>query len=37
VFDTLGILNGGSTVGYSHRGDGRHPIPIRSNAPKATG
>ena len=29
VFDTLGILNGGSTVGYSHRGDGRHPIPIQ--------
>ncbi|WP_223477069.1 efflux RND transporter permease subunit [Oricola indica] len=29
VFDTLAILNGGSTVGYSHRGDGRHPIPIR--------
>jgi multidrug efflux pump subunit AcrB len=29
VFDTLGILNGGTSVGYSHRGDGRHPIPIR--------
>jgi multidrug efflux pump subunit AcrB len=29
VFDTLAILNGGSTVGYSHRGEGRHPIPIR--------
>ncbi|WP_193175859.1 efflux RND transporter permease subunit [Oricola nitratireducens] len=29
VFDTLAILNGGSTVGYSHRGDGRNPIPIR--------
>jgi multidrug efflux pump subunit AcrB len=28
VFDTLGILNSGSTVGYSHRGEGRHPIPI---------
>ena len=34
VFDTLGILNGGSTVGYSHRGDGRHPIPIRVERPK---
>jgi multidrug efflux pump subunit AcrB len=29
VFDTLAILNGGTSVGYSHRGDGRHPIPIR--------
>lgn len=29
VFDTLAILNGGTTVGYSHRGAGRHPIPIR--------
>ncbi|MEM5468936.1 efflux RND transporter permease subunit [Celeribacter marinus] len=28
VFDTMGILNGGATVGYSHRGMGRHPIPI---------
>jgi len=29
VFDTLAILNGGRTVGYSHRGEGRPPIPIR--------
>ncbi|MBT8412098.1 MAG: efflux RND transporter permease subunit, partial [Octadecabacter sp.] len=29
VFDTLAILNGGQTVGYSHRADGRQPIPIR--------
>lgn len=29
VFDTLAILNGGRTVGYSHRGGGRPPIPIR--------
>jgi multidrug efflux pump subunit AcrB len=29
VFDTLAILNGGRTVGYSHRADGRQPIPIR--------
>ncbi|MDQ2090148.1 efflux RND transporter permease subunit [Marimonas arenosa] len=29
VFDTLAVLNGGTTVGYSHREDGRRPIPIR--------
>src|SRR5690606_3485626 len=34
VFDTLAILNGGSTVGYSHRGGGRQPIPIRIARPK---
>ncbi len=34
VFDTIGILNSGQTVGYSHRGDGRHPIPIRVERPK---
>ncbi len=28
VFDTLAMLNGGQTVGYSHRGDGRQPIAI---------
>jgi len=28
VFDTLAMLNGSTTVGYSHRGEGRHPIPI---------
>ena len=28
VYDTLSTLYGGVTVGYSHRGDGRHPIPI---------
>lgn len=28
VFDTIALLNGGQTVGYSHRGDGRHPIPL---------
>jgi multidrug efflux pump subunit AcrB len=26
VFDTLALLNGGQTVGYSHRGEGRLPI-----------
>jgi multidrug efflux pump subunit AcrB len=29
VFDTLAILSGGRTVGYSHRDSGRQPIPIR--------
>ena len=29
VFDTISILNSGQTVGYSHRGGGRQPIPIR--------
>ena len=29
VFDTLAILGGGRTLGYSHRGEGRAPIPIR--------
>jgi multidrug efflux pump subunit AcrB len=33
VFDTLAILGGGTTVGYSHRGDGRQPIPIRIERP----
>ncbi|MER2633496.1 MAG: efflux RND transporter permease subunit [Rhizobiaceae bacterium] len=34
VFDTIAILNGGVTVGYSHRGGGRQPIPIRIERPK---
>ena len=34
VLDTIAILNGGSTVGYSHRGEGRHPVPIRVERPK---
>ncbi len=29
VYDTIGALYGGKTVGYSHRGGGRRPIPIR--------
>jgi multidrug efflux pump subunit AcrB len=29
VFDTIAVLSGGTTVGYSHRGGGRQPIPIR--------
>ena len=28
VFDTVALLNGTRTVGYSHRGDGRYPIPL---------
>ncbi|MCH4559170.1 efflux RND transporter permease subunit [Mesorhizobium jarvisii] len=34
LFDTIAILNGGETVGYSHRGGGRQPIPIRIERPK---
>ncbi|WP_116135054.1 efflux RND transporter permease subunit [Tropicimonas sp. IMCC34043] len=33
IFDTISILNGGQTVGYSHRGGGRDPIPIRIERP----
>ncbi|WP_310243750.1 efflux RND transporter permease subunit [Rhizobium rosettiformans] len=29
VFDTIAILSNGQTIGYSHRGEGRPPIPIR--------
>uniref|UniRef100_UPI003BAC5D4B efflux RND transporter permease subunit n=1 Tax=Stappia sp. TaxID=1870903 RepID=UPI003BAC5D4B len=34
VFDTLAILGGGRTIGYSHRGAGRAPIPIRIERPR---
>jgi multidrug efflux pump subunit AcrB len=34
ALDTIAILNMGTTVGYSHRGGGRHPIPIRIERPK---
>ncbi len=34
VLDTLALLGHGSTVGYSHRGEGRQPIPIRIERPK---
>lgn len=34
VFDTLAILGGSSTVGYSHRGEGRAAIPIVVERPK---
>ncbi len=33
ALDTVAILNSGMTVGYSHRGDGRQPIPIRLERP----
>ncbi|UJW76997.1 efflux RND transporter permease subunit [Rhizobium sp. SL42] len=29
VFDTIAILTGGKTIGYSHRGEGRQPFPIK--------
>ena len=29
MFETIAAYFGGQTVGYSHRGEGRHPIPIR--------
>ncbi|MFM2279430.1 MAG: hypothetical protein RLZZ444_1661, partial [Pseudomonadota bacterium] len=35
VFDTINMLNNGKTVGYSHRGGGRNPIPIRIERPKS--
>lgn len=34
VFDTLAMLNGTTTIGYSHRGEGRPPIPIEIGRPK---
>ena len=34
VFDPLALLTGGQTVGYSHRGDGRYPLPLRLELPK---
>ncbi len=34
VYDTLQSLYAQNTVGYSHRGGGRHPIPIRMGLPK---
>ncbi|WP_374392025.1 efflux RND transporter permease subunit [Tabrizicola sp.] len=35
VFDTLAALNGGQVVGYSHRGEGRLPIPLVVGRDKA--
>jgi multidrug efflux pump subunit AcrB len=34
VYDTIRTFGGGTTVGYSHRGGGRQPIPIRIALPK---
>ena len=35
VYDTIRTLGGETTVGYSHRGGGRPPIPIRIALPKS--
>jgi multidrug efflux pump subunit AcrB len=35
VYDTLGVLLGGVSVGYSHRGHGINPIEIAVRLPKA--
>ncbi|GGK24439.1 efflux RND transporter permease subunit [Salinarimonas ramus] len=35
VFDTIGALYGMRTMGYSHRGEGRAPIPITLARPRA--
>ena len=35
VFSTLALLNHGQTVGYSHRGEGRYPVPIIVERDKA--
>jgi len=34
VYDTIQALFGGTTVGYSHRGEGRNPIEITVHLPK---
>jgi multidrug efflux pump subunit AcrB len=34
VLETIAILNAGTTVGYSHRGGGRQPIPILMERPE---
>ena len=35
VYDTIRALYSGSTVGYSHRGNGRQPIPVRIGMAKS--
>lgn len=35
VFDTIAILSNGKTIGYSHRGEGHPPIPIRLERPRS--
>lgn len=37
VYDAIRAFYAGSTVGYSHRGGGRQPIPIRIALPKSAG
>ena len=34
VYDTIKALFGGTTIGYSHRGEGRNPIEIVVGLPK---
>ncbi|RLA48021.1 MAG: AcrB/AcrD/AcrF family protein [Gammaproteobacteria bacterium] len=34
VYDTLSALLGGLSLGYSHRGDGRNPVPVVVRQPK---
>ncbi|MEN0654262.1 efflux RND transporter permease subunit [Hyphobacterium sp. WM6] len=34
VYDTIGALTGGMTVGYSHRGEGRNPVEIAIALPR---
>jgi multidrug efflux pump subunit AcrB len=36
IYDTIRSLYAGTTVGYSHRGGGRHPVPIRLALSKQT-
>ncbi|MGR3322588.1 MAG: efflux RND transporter permease subunit [Pseudooceanicola sp.] len=35
ALDTLRLLNGSTTVGYSHRGEGRRPIPVVMARPRS--
>jgi multidrug efflux pump subunit AcrB len=35
VFDSIGAILGGSTVGYSHRGEGRTPLEIAIRLPQS--
>lgn len=35
VYDTVGALIGGTTVGYSHRGEGRNPVEIAVELPRS--
>ncbi|MCA1951732.1 MAG: efflux RND transporter permease subunit [Hyphomicrobiales bacterium] len=37
VFETIRLFHGGTIVGYSHRGGGRTPIPIRLGLDKSGG